>query len=198
MFAYSIISKRNGPLTEPYFTKSHHVHMRYRSQDRTILRKNTKDIRKVHSLTSNVEPDYNNGEYVAEDLEYSIDSNTEWNHSHNETFSDNDSDTIPYEESDSETVPYKKTDSDNEQYIDSPHMTKSGRQIKRKCPIDYDDYLWKCWIFLGLIFSFSKRGRCYIYTHLCSPSFCLYYVHVGSIKIVSLKHNSNPCQLYYK
>ena len=46
---------------------------------------------------------------------------------------------IPYQESDSETVPYKETDSDNEQYIDSPYMTKSGRQIKRKCPIDYED-----------------------------------------------------------
>ena len=140
------------------------AHMRYRSQDRTILRKNTKDIWKVYSLTSNVEPDYNNGEDVAEDLEYSMDSNTEWNHSHNETFSDNDSDTIPYQESDSETVPYTK-------YIDSPYMTKSGRQVKRKCPIDYNDYLWKCWIFLGLIFSFSKRGRCYMYMHLCPPSF---------------------------
>ena len=46
---------------------------------------------------------------------------------------------IPYQESDSETVPYKETDSDNEQYIDSPFMTKSGRQIKRKYPIDYED-----------------------------------------------------------
>ena len=53
---------------------------------------------------------------------------------------------IPYQESDSETVPYKETDSDNEQYIDLPYMTESGRQIKRKCPIDYED-LWKCWIF---------------------------------------------------
>ena len=46
---------------------------------------------------------------------------------------------IPYQESDSETVPYKETDSDNEQYIDSPYMTKSGRQIKRKCPIYYEN-----------------------------------------------------------
>ena len=46
---------------------------------------------------------------------------------------------IPYQESDSETVPYKETDSDNEQYIDSPYMTYSGWQIKRKWPIDYGD-----------------------------------------------------------
>ena len=46
---------------------------------------------------------------------------------------------IPYQESGSETVPYKETDSDNEQYIDLPYMTESGRQIKRKCPIDYED-----------------------------------------------------------
>ena len=46
---------------------------------------------------------------------------------------------IPYQESDSETVPYKETDSDNEQYIDSPYMTKSDRLFKRKCPIDYED-----------------------------------------------------------
>ena len=104
--------------------------------DGTILRRNTKDIQKVYSLTSSVEPEYN-GEDVAEDLEYSIDSDTET--IVNDTFSDNDSDTIPYQESDSETVPYKETDSDNEQYIDSPYMTKSGRQIKRKCPIDYED-----------------------------------------------------------
>ena len=104
--------------------------------DGTILRRNTKDIQKVYSLTSSVEPEYN-GEDVAEDLKYNIDSDTET--IVNETFSNNDSDTIPYQESDSETVPYKETDSDNEQYIDSPYMTKSGRQIKRKCPIDYED-----------------------------------------------------------
>ena len=104
--------------------------------DGTILRRNTKDIWKVYTLTSSVEPEYN-GEDVAEDLKYNIDSDTET--IVNETFSNNDSDTIPYQESDSETVPYKETDSDNEQYIDSPYMTKSGRQIKRKCPIDYED-----------------------------------------------------------
>ena len=87
-------------------------------------------------MASSVEPEYN-GEDVAEDLEYSTDSDTET--IVNETFSDNDSDNIPCQESDSETVPYKETDSDNEQYIDSPYMTKSGRQIKRKCPIDYED-----------------------------------------------------------
>ena len=57
----------------------------------------------------------------------------------NDTFSDNDSDTIPYQESDSETASYKETDSDNEQCIDLLYMTKSGRQIKRKCPFDYED-----------------------------------------------------------
>ena len=61
--------------------------------DETILKRNTKDIRKVYSLTSSVEPDYN-GEDVAEDLEYSIDSDTET--IVNEAFSDNDSDTILY------------------------------------------------------------------------------------------------------
>ena len=104
--------------------------------DGTILKRNTKDIQKVYSLTSVVEPEYN-GEDVAEDLEYSIDSDTET--IVNDTFSDNDSDTIPYQESDSEVVPYKETDSDNEQYIDSPYMTKSDRLFKRKCPIDYED-----------------------------------------------------------
>ena len=77
-----------------------------------------------------------------------------------------------------------KTDSDNEQYIDSPYMTQSGRQIKRKCPIDYED-LCKCWnFFLGLIFSFSKRGRCYTYTHLCPPSLFILDTYGGSVKIV--------------
>ena len=104
--------------------------------DGTILRRNTKDIQKVYSLTSSVEPEYN-GEDVAEDLEYSIDSDTET--IVNDTFSDNDSDTIPYQESDSETASYKETDSDNEQCIDLLYMTKSGRQIKRKCPFDYED-----------------------------------------------------------
>ena len=46
---------------------------------------------------------------------------------------------IPYQESDSETVKYKETDSDHEQYIDSPYITQAGRQIKRKCPTDYED-----------------------------------------------------------
>ena len=104
--------------------------------DGTILRRNTKDIQKVYSLTSSVEPEYN-GEDVAEDLKYNIDSDTET--IVNETFSNNDSDTTPYQESDSETVPYKETDSDNEQYIDLPYMTQLGRQIKRKCPTDYED-----------------------------------------------------------
>ena len=122
-------------MTEQYYTKLHHAHMRYRS-DGTILRRNTKDIQKVYSLTSSVEPEYN-GEDVAEDLKYSIDSHTET--IVNETFSDNDSDTIPCQESDSETVSYKETDWDNEQCIDLPYMTKSGRQIKRKCPFDYED-----------------------------------------------------------
>ena len=44
--------------------------------DGTNLRRNTKDIRKVYSLTSSVEPEYNR-EDVAKDLEYSIDSDTE-------------------------------------------------------------------------------------------------------------------------
>ena len=104
--------------------------------DGTILRRNTKDIRKVYSLTSSVEPEYN-GEDVAEDLKYSIDSDTET--IVNETFSENDSDNIPCQESDSETVSYKETDSNNEQYIDSLYMTHSGWQIKRKWPIDYED-----------------------------------------------------------
>ena len=80
--------------------------------DGTILRRNTKDIQKVYSLTSSVEPEYN-GEDVAEDLKYNIDSDIET--IVNETFSNNDSDTIPYQERDSETVPYKETESDNEQ-----------------------------------------------------------------------------------
>ena len=61
--------------------------------DGTILKRNTKDIQKVYSLISVVEPEYN-GEDVAEDLEYSIDSDTET--IVNEAFSDNDSDTILY------------------------------------------------------------------------------------------------------
>ena len=87
------------------------------------MRRNTRDIRKVYSLTSSVEPEYN-GEDVAEDLKYSIDSDTET--IVNETFSENDSDNIPCQESDSETVSYKETDSNNEHYIDSQYMTQSG------------------------------------------------------------------------
>ena len=59
--------------------------------DGTILRRNTKDIQKIYSLISSVEPEYNR-EDVAEDLKYSIDSDPET--IVNETFSDNDSDTI--------------------------------------------------------------------------------------------------------
>ena len=41
----------------------------------------------------------------------------------------------------------------------------------------------------GLIFSFSKRGKCYMYTYLCPPSLLILFTYVGSVNIVSSKHN---------
>ena len=61
---------------------------------------------------------------------------------------DSDAETIvnkTYSDSDSHTISYQETNYDKEHYnwyekeMIEHTMTKSGRQVKRKCPLNYED-----------------------------------------------------------
>ena len=154
--------------------------MIYRSQTEPCWEE-IQDIRKIYSLTSSVEPEYIQwrGYSWRPEIQHRL---WYWNHSQWFRYY---------------SIPRKWLRNivtggtiqrnwfrDNEQYIDSPYMTQLGRQIKRKCPNDYED-LWKCF-FGELIFSFSKM--LYVYAPLCPSSLFILFTYIRRFCKYSLKH----------
>jgi len=98
-----------------------------------ILRRNTKDIRKIYSLTSSLEP--NRDIYQIDNAPGENDTETINKDSDSETLTaDSDSDTIPYrgDDSDSNTTPVQEKNS-------KARYTRSGRRIQHRHPLDYCD-----------------------------------------------------------
>ena len=105
-------------------------------QNGSTLRRNTKDIRKVFSLTSFQSVQ---NEVVNNALEF------EGQDSDSETETSDGSETIPYNDEDEGSIDYKSdTESDTLPYdeeseIENEYITKSGRVCKKKSPVDYDE-----------------------------------------------------------
>ena len=114
-----------GQIVEEVAPRSYNIKL----TDGSILRRNRIHIRKLHSTTSN--NNNNNRDYTPPVMEEPDE--------HIESEYNSDSDTIPYDNSDNDTIPYDNSDSEDATNSQTMPVSRSGRRIHVRRPLDYED-----------------------------------------------------------